>query len=164
MRFSKPTVRLTGFLVALAIGWLDQWSKAAVAALAGSLPQDVTPFMSITLVHNHGISFGLLSGMPQLGSWLLTLFLSTIAVGLAVWLLRARFMSVAVLLGLIIGGAVGNIIDRLRLGSVTDFLDFHLFGHHWPAFNIADSAICIGVVILVLISIVSPATVEEETK
>lgn len=61
---------------------------------------------------------------------------------------QSRMLQVA--LGLIIGGAIGNVIDRIRIGAVFDFLDFHLFGHHWPAFNLADSAICIGAIIILI--------------
>jgi len=92
----------------------------------------------------------------------LTGLTSLVALALFIWLLRVtdRFMAFA--LGFIIGGAIGNIIDRVRLGAVTDFLDFHWRAYHWPAFNLADSAIFIGVVILVLISIVRPSSKEKD--
>jgi signal peptidase II len=80
--------------------------------------------------------------------WLLTVLAVAIGVGLLVWLWRARSIWVAVALGMILGGAVGNVIDRLRFGAVTDFLDAHWGELHWPAFNLADSAISVGVVIL----------------
>ncbi len=94
----------------------------------------------------------------------LTVVTSLIAFILFLGLLVATDLLVALALGCIAGGAVGNIIDRVRVGSVTDFLDFHLGEYHWPAFNVADSAIFIGVVILVLISIVRPAIKKENEK
>jgi signal peptidase II len=102
--------------------------------------------------------------MPTWLRPLLTVFTSCIALGLLVWLARTREKPVALTLGLVIGGALGNIIDRLRMGGVTDFLDFHVGQYHWPAFNLADSAVCMGVVILVLMSIVSPSNEKEKMK
>ena len=76
-----------------------------------------------------------------------------VVIVLAVWLTRTDRTTVALGLGLIIGGAIGNVIDRIRFGAVFDFLDFHAFGFHWPAFNVADSAISVGAVILVVDSL-----------
>jgi signal peptidase II len=72
-----------------------------------------------------------------------------IAAGLLVWLSRERDRASALAIGLVLGGAIGNVIDRLRHGAVVDFLDFHLSGYHWPAFNLADSAIVVGALLLV---------------
>ncbi|MBC7136816.1 MAG: signal peptidase II, partial [Oceanibaculum nanhaiense] len=80
--------------------------------------------------------------------WILSLVAIIIAAGLFVWLRRARNPLLAVALGLVIGGALGNVIDRVRFGAVVDFLDFHISGYHWPAFNIADAAISLGVVMI----------------
>jgi len=161
---SVARARLLGFSVLIAVAVLDQWSKAVLAARANALPENLLPFFSLVLVHNRGISFGLLGRMPPWMAPLLTGFTSLVALALIVWLARARESLVALTLGLIVGGALGNIIDRVRVGAVTDFLDFHLGPHHWPAFNLADSAICMGVVILVLISIVRPSIMKEDTK
>ena len=109
---------------------------------------EITPFLNIVLVRNRGASFGLLNNGGEWGPWLLTVLAVAIGVGLLAWLWRAQSAWVAVALGMIIGGAVGNVIDRLRFGAVTDFLDAHWNDLHWPAFNLADSAISVGVVIL----------------
>lgn len=164
MASSVQHARLTGFFILIAVVALDQWSKAALIAQEGALPRDLLPFFRLVLVRNHGISFGLLGQMPTWLRPLLTVFTSCIALGLLVWLARTREKPVALTLGLVIGGALGNIIDRLRMGGVTDFLDFHVGQYHWPAFNLADSAVCMGVVILVLMSIVSPSNEKEKMK
>ena len=98
------------------------------------------------------ISFGLLGG-AAVPPWLLGAFAGLVAVGLTVWLARVSGRWLALGIGLVIGGAVGNIIDRLRLGAVADFLDFHLGVHHWPAFNVADAAISVGLAVLVIDSL-----------
>jgi signal peptidase II len=95
----------------------------------------------------------MLGGQSGVGWWLLSLLAVAIVGGLVFWLRRADRPLLAVALGLVIGGALGNVIDRLRLGAVADFLDFHLAGYHWPAFNLADSAITVGVIALVVPSL-----------
>jgi signal peptidase II len=156
---------MAGVLLLVVVAGLDQWSKAAVidAYYSARLPHDILPFFNFVLVHNRGISFGFLAGAGGESGMaiILTVMTSAVAFMLAVWLLRARNLPVAFALGCIIGGALGNIADRVRFGAVTDFLDFHIHNYHWPAFNVADSAIFIGVVILVLISIVGPAKEKE---
>jgi signal peptidase II len=77
-------------------------------------------------------------------------------VALGVWLYKAETRVTALALGLIIGGALGNVIDRVQFGAVVDFLDFHMMGYHWPAFNVADSGICIGAAMLILESLFQP--------
>lgn len=110
---------------------------------------EITPFFNIVLVRNRGVSFGMMAQDEAWGKWLLVVLALAIAGGLLVWLFRARGTWVAVALGLIIGGAAGNVLDRFRFGGVTDFLDLHWGDvYHWPAFNLADSAITVGVVIL----------------
>ncbi len=150
--------RIGALLLAAGVVVVDQLSKSAMMALAQAeeLPRAVLPFFSLVLVRNSGISFGLFAHLPAWMPLFLTLATSLIAAGLLLWLLRARDGATAAALGLIIGGACGNIADRLRLGAVIDFLDFHLGTLHWPAFNVADSAIFMGVVILVLLGIVRP--------
>lgn len=107
----------------------------------------VLPFFNLVLVWNQGVSFGLF-GDGSAGPWLLVLLAAGIVAALVFWLRKADSLLSVAALGLVIGGAVGNVIDRLIHGAVVDFLDFHLAGWHWPAFNVADSAICIGVVML----------------
>jgi signal peptidase II len=91
------------------------------------------------------------------GPLLLTGLAIVIVIALCIWLWRADTKGVACALGLVIGGAVGNVIDRVRFGAVVDFLDVHAFGYHWPAFNVADSAICVGAAILILESLFRPS-------
>lgn len=108
----------------------------------------VTSFFNLTLVWNTGISFGLFSGGD--GAWVLSILASLVSIGLLVWMWRAGGRLLVLSLGLIIGGAVGNVIDRVRFGAVADFLDFHLMGYHFFVFNVADAAISVGVVLIVV--------------
>jgi signal peptidase II len=89
--------------------------------------------------------------------WLLPLVAIVIIIMLVAWLTRADRPILVVALGAVIGGAIGNLIDRIRFGAVADFLDVHAFGYHWPAFNIADSAITIGVAVLIFDSVFGAA-------
>ncbi|MFC7693690.1 signal peptidase II [Paeniroseomonas aquatica] len=114
------------------------------------------PFLDLVLVHNRGVTFGLLASDHPAGRWLLILLTGTITVALLVWLRRAQNRTQAAALGLIIGGALGNLMDRLRHGAVTDFLDFHAQGYHWPAFNLADSGIVLGVALLLIAELRAP--------
>ncbi len=112
---------------------------------------DVLPFFNLTMVWNEGISFGLFHGS---GIWILVGLALIITVLFSVWLTRATGWLQAVSLALVIGGALGNVMDRLRFGAVADFFDFHVAGWHYPAFNIADCGITIGIALLVLDGIV----------
>jgi signal peptidase II len=109
----------------------------------------VTGFFNLARVHNRGASFGMFALSESWGPWLLSGIAVVISVVLAVWLWRANGRWLATALGLILGGAIGNLIDRARYGAVTDFLDFYVGTYHWPAFNLADSAITVGVVMLI---------------
>ena len=140
-----------GLPVAAAIVAADQISKWAIRDALWD-PQrriEVTSFFNLVPVQNKGISFGLFQSEGA-GMLLIVGLALAISVGLGVWLYRSRSRWQACALGLVIGGAVGNVVDRLRLGWVIDFLDFHGGGYHWPAFNIADSAISVGVVMLIV--------------
>jgi signal peptidase II len=144
-----------GIALAAAVAALDQALKALMLAL---LPEPgarlvVSGFFNLVHVRNTGVSFGMFQSDSMLGPWLLSGFAVVVSVALCAWLARAESRLVATALGLIIGGALGNVVDRLRFGAVFDFLDFHAFGWHWPAFNLADSAIAVGVAGLLLISL-----------
>ena len=102
----------------------------------------------LTMVRNRGVSFGLLSIDAEWSRWGLTVFSIAVAIGLGVWVRRVERPILALAIGLVMGGAIGNVIDRMRLGSVTDFLDFSALGFFPWVFNIADSAISCGVVLL----------------
>jgi len=144
-----------GWGLAAAIFALDQASKWLVLELFSNSPRmiEVLPFFNLVLAWNRGISFGMFGGLGDWGPWILVGVALVICVILALWLAKAENRFTAVSLGLIIGGAVGNIVDRVRFHAVVDFLDVHAFGYHWPAFNVADSAICVGAVILILDSL-----------
>ena len=106
---------------------------------------EVLFFFNLVPVWNPGISFGLLSNYHELVPVLITLVTSSITLFLIVWLFTSRRPLQKLGLSLIIGGAIGNIIDRINYGAVVDFLDIHFAEFHWPAFNVADSAITVGV-------------------
>jgi signal peptidase II len=147
-----------GLAVAAATAVLDQITKAMVLGFFGepgcALHRlALAPFFDLVLTCNPGVSFGLLN--RGVGSLIFSLVALAIVVILAFWLGRVRTNFLAVAIGLVIGGAVGNVIDRLRLGAVIDFLDFHLASWHWPAFNLADSAICLGVAAMLLDGVLS---------
>ena len=111
----------------------------------------------LTMVWNRGVTFGLLATNDPAGRWLLILLTGAVTAGLLVWLVRVQGRIQAAALGLIIGGALGNLVDRLRHGAVTDFLDFHVQGYHWPAFNLADGGIVLGVALLLMVDLRAPA-------
>jgi signal peptidase II len=134
---------------------LDQAVKwIALHALPPGVPVTVIDgFFSLTLVMNPGLAFGMLGTVPPGLRWMVAL-LSVVAVGvlatIATRLLPEGGRVAAVAIGMIFGGAAGNLIDRARFGAVVDFLDFYWRGWHWPAFNVADSAISVGVALLAL--------------
>ena len=150
MRMMSPrTLGLSGVIAALAA---DQISKAIVVANRSILADGIPVFPGFNLVYlrNDGVTFGLLGGVPW---WALSALALGIVVWLTVLLMRAQSRLEAVSCGLIIGGALGNVADRLRFGAVTDFLDFYLGAYHWPAFNVADSAITVGAILLIIESL-----------
>ncbi len=115
----------------------------------------VTGFFNLVYVKNFGVSFGLFSAGSSAGPWILSILSVAVAAGLVVWLRRVQSPWLGAAIGLIIGGAIGNAIDRIRLGAVADFFDFYAFGYHWFAFNIADAAIVGGVAFIVLDGLIS---------
>ncbi len=148
---------LVTYTLAAVILVLDQVSKAWVLyglrlADLGTLP--LLPFFRLSLVWNRGFSFGLLSQV-DLARWLLSVFSIGVAIALALWARRSTRLLPALGLGLIIGGAVGNAVDRVRMGAVVDFLDF-TGSHVFPwVFNVADSGITVGVILLLLDSLLA---------
>lgn len=150
-------------LTALVVLVLDLITKhLALERLPPGRPVAVIDgFFSLTLVMNPGLAFGMLAGTPAGWRWLVALLsiaaLTVLAVvGLRMLPTGGRFTPLA--LGLIFGGAVGNLIDRARFGAVVDFLDFYWRGYHWPAFNVADASISVGVVVLALRMLAAPAS------
>jgi signal peptidase II len=143
------------FLLAGAVVVLDQVTKAvALARLSLGVPVSlVDNLLALTLVLNPGLAFGLLGGLPQTWRWMVaavSVVALIVLVRVALRVLPAGGWVGGVAIGFVFGGAVGNLIDRARFGAVVDFVDVHWHGWHWPAFNVADSAITVGVALLAL--------------
>ncbi len=131
--------------VALVLTVLDQFSKyLTVKYLSSSFhPVKITSFFQIVYVQNRGAAFGL---FQSLGNWVFVL-VSIVAIGIVVYIICKEKES-PIVMALILSGAAGNLIDRLRFGYVVDFLDFHVGSYHWPAFNLADTYLSIGLILL----------------
>lgn len=152
-----------GLAVAAVVAIADQLSKAWVlgrfpdaqlSACSGAPERfPVTGFFNLVLTCNRGMSFGLFNNDATLNAAIFTVIAAVIVGGLLVWLRRAEEPLIGIAIGLVIGGAIGNVVDRLWRGAVVDFLDFHLGDWHWFAFNLADAAICIGVGLMVIDSL-----------
>ena len=148
------TNRVQAYALAFAIFALDQLTKWIVTvplALQAKAQIVLLPMFNLTWVENNGISLGLLNATTPTGRWLLVALTAAIAIAVAVWITREEKRGDQLALGLVLGGAMGNIVDRTRHGYVVDFADLH-FGAFRPflVFNVADAAISIGVVILLL--------------
>jgi signal peptidase II len=152
--YDAQAIRRLGLGIAALVFGLDQAVKALIVHgldLPGRLEIDILPIFRFVWVENHGISMGFLTADSTAERWLLVLLTAAIAVAVVFWLWREHNRLDAGALGLVLGGAAGNITDRVRLGYVADFLDLH-FGdmHPFLVFNVADAAITIGVLLLVL--------------
>ena len=140
--------------VSLGVLTLDQWTKWMVEI---HLPHHtssvlVPGLLNVTHVRNTGVAFGLFATTGAGSAGMLTLLglLALAAVGIYFWHAPSRDRILLVALGLVVGGAVGNLIDRISSGAVTDFVDVYLGPHHWPSFNVADSAISVGIALMLL--------------
>lgn len=147
------------FIISILVICLDQLTKLWVMQNFGLYDSRVIipGFFNLTYLTNTGAAFGILAGQPAL--WRQLLFVGVALVALvAIFVLHKKIASESrwytVSLALIAGGAVGNLIDRVRLGSVVDFLDVYFTTHHWPAFNVADSAITVGVGIFLAVNFI----------
>ena len=164
IRRPHPRVGLT---VATIVFLADQFIKWLVAGPIGLVEEgrtiDLLPFFDLTRVHNHGISLGLLTASSSASRWLLVAFTAAIAVAVAWWMWREEKRGDQLALGMVLGGALGNIVDRSRLGYVFDFADLHI-GAFRPflVFNVADAAISIGVAILILRAFLVKDSAEEK--
>ena len=143
--------RSIGICTAVAALAADQASKAFVLANAEALATGVAVFPGFNLIfhRNYGVTFGFFQNVPW---WVLALVATAVVLFLVVSLIRATQAAEAVAYGMVIGGALGNIVDRLRFEGVTDFLDFYLGTVHWTAFNLADVFVVCGVGILLIFS------------
>jgi signal peptidase II len=142
--------------VTIPVVMLDQLSKGlARASLLPGEVREILPFANLRLGFNRGISFGLLPADEASGVFLLIGITALISIGMAVWSVLAQTWQEGVALALIVAGALGNLIDRVRDRMVTDFIDLHALGYHWPTFNVADIGITLGAVWLVADSLVA---------
>jgi signal peptidase II len=144
-----------GLLVAALVAIADQLGKAWILRLfaepATAPPmRPVTGFFNLVLTWNRGVSFGFFNNDTAANALVFTAAAVIIVTGLVVWLRRVDDKLLGTAIGLVIGGAIGNVVDRLMRGAVVDFLDFHIADWHWFAFNVADAAICIGVAFMVI--------------
>jgi signal peptidase II len=142
-----------GLAIAAAVVLADLAAKRAVLdglALEATGPIPLTPFLDLVLVWNRGISYGLLTQDTAAGRWLLVAVTAAATVALLAWLVRTTSRLTAASLGLVVGGAVGNGIDRVAYGAVIDFVHFHVGDFSWYVFNVADAAIVVGAAGLVL--------------
>lgn len=145
----SPAMRLT-LLLAAAVLVLDQLSKWVMVemVLDDRRTIAVLPFFNLSLAYNRGVSFSLFRSESDWGPYLLSALAIAVCIALFFWARRTETRMLAIAIGAVIGGAIGNVIDRLRFGAVVDFLDFYIPATqwpHWPTFNVADSAIVIGV-------------------
>lgn len=151
--FKNKKLFFLGAFIAIIAMFLDLLSKRLTFAMLESRsPLDhieVFSFFNLVRVWNHGVSFGMFNQL-EYGQIIFSVIVAIIAIVLLVWLYRNQKLYLTWSLGLIIGGALGNLADRIQNGAVADFLDFHLASYHWPAFNLADSFVFIGVAMLLI--------------
>lgn len=154
---SAPAGRAAALALAAGLFVTDQatklWVLHGLDLSAG--PIRVLPFMDITLVWNRGISYGLFQ-QDGTGRWLLVAFTAAVSLALLAWLWRTREPLVRIALALVVSGALGNLVDRIAYGAVVDFVHLHYGSFSWYVFNVADSAIVIGVVLLLWDGIFGP--------
>lgn len=147
-----------GLGLAVLVAAADQLAKLwvlgfFVARADGPPVLALAPFFNLVLTGNRGMSFGLFNTDNAANTAIFTALAVVVVAWLVRWLWRAQTPILRVAIGLVIGGAVGNVVDRLLRGAVVDFLDFHLGDWHWYAFNLADAAICLGVAAMLLDSL-----------
>lgn len=169
----RPIWRLYSLILVLLVMAADQYSKwyivTRVFAREAGLPQqdlltwlfqkaerlgsqlvEITSFFNLAMVWNPGISFGMFQTGHSVMAYVLTGTSLLVALGFYAWMWLEPYRLRAISVGLIVGGALGNVWDRLRFGAVIDFLDLHWGGWHWPAFNVADASISVGVALLLI--------------
>ena len=153
-----------GLLIVVVVLVLDQVSKWWMVFEVMNPPRTspVLPFFNLVMGWNKGVSFGMFDSDSDMNKWLLICLALAVVAFLLMWMRKAESRRVALAIGMIVGGAIGNVIDRLHFGAVADFLDFYIGSYHWPAFNVADAGITVGAVILVLDSLFTGS--EKDTK
>jgi signal peptidase II len=148
-RTGRWSLFMLGALVAIVSFGIDQANKLwllFVYDIGEKAPVTLTSFFDLVLVWNRGISYGMLQQESQFGVWLLVLFALGVSAGLMLWLTQVASRLSAIAIGLIVGGALGNAVDRIAYGAVADFYSLHAFGYNWYVFNIADCAVVAGVI------------------
>jgi signal peptidase II len=150
---ASQRVFLWAFIATLILDQATKLHLFFVADIARNQPIVLTSFFELILVWNRGISYGLLQQDSEAGRWLLILFSLAAAIGLSVWAWRSGERLLTLALGLISGGAIGNMIDRILYGAVLDFAHFHWGSFSWYVFNVADAAIVAGVGLLLYDSV-----------
>lgn len=147
---------LLGFAVALAgflVDRLHKWWMLHVYDITSRGKVEITPFFDLVMAWNRGVSYGLFAAETTTGVVILASFAIAVSFGLALWLARVDMKLTAVSIGLVLGGAIGNVYDRIAYGAVADFFSFHAFGFYWYIFNIADVWIAVGVGLIILESV-----------
>ena len=155
-------------VLVIVIDWhTKQWASENLVLYR---PSHISSWLNLTLAHNYGAAFSMLSDAGGWQRWFFTILASGVTIVLLVWLFRLKRHEwrTSLSLALIIGGAVGNLVDRVRLGYVVDFIDVYYKTHHWPAFNMADSAITGGIILMLvdalILTIKKPAGETEESE
>ncbi len=141
-----------GMYLAAFVTLVDQGTKMWVHNTIAQPPRliEISPYLNLTLVWNRGVTFGLFDIKYEYMPYVFISIALVIVLFLINWMMRANSLAITIGLGMVMGGAVGNIIDRVRYGAVIDFIDAHWGEYHWYVFNIADSAVVCGVIILLI--------------
>lgn len=143
---------------------LHKWYMLDVMKIVENGPVKVFSFFNLVMVWNPGISFGMFRDNSHT-AYIFSVLAALIIAVLSAWLYRTSSRLMIIAIGIVIGGAIGNVIDRLRFGAVADFFDFHVMGYHWPAFNIADAMVFTGALLLCIESVVSnPCSATKDVK
>lgn len=153
------------FVLALIIILFDQWTKyLAVANLDYNQKEVITSFFNITLRYNYGVAFSIFDNIDGGQRWPLSALAFVVSTGIIIWIIRIgkKVHFEVAGLALVLGGAIGNLYDRVMLGYVVDFIEVHYGGYYWPAFNIADSAICVGAALIIIDSFKSSKKASSE--
>lgn len=158
MKLRAPHLTILGVtLLTLLLDQLTKWYLLFDVGMTNRPPIVVTDFFSLVMVWNKGVSFGMLNDAQRVGPYILI----GLALVISAMLLRLALKSTVrwerIGYAMVMGGALGNVVDRLRFGAVADFFYFHIGDMGWPAFNIADSAICVGVGILLIMLMRQPS-------
>ncbi|MBS3962735.1 MAG: signal peptidase II [Sandarakinorhabdus sp.] len=146
----------------LAIDQLTKWWIIEIVELESRISVPLLSFFSLTWVENRGVSMGMLQADSELGRWLLVALTAVIAIVVGFWIRRERQWPEALALALVLGGAIGNIIDRIRFGYVVDFVHLHIGQWSFYVFNVADAAISVGVVILLVRAVIGGSDTRDE--